>query len=916
MSRAPLLPVPLVVRLLGFLIPRRHREAFFGDLLEEYEDFILPDRGPSAARMWLWTTAFRGVTIGFGHRVKSGIGTALRALGFDSGSAPHGSRRNGSSKRDQMDILSHDLRYALRRLARSPGFTLVAVLSLALGIGANTAIFSIVNSLLLRGLPVESPEELVEIYQSEDDYAYLTLSYPDFADMRDSNEVFSDVAAYYLFMAMTDQDDGADAQLRQMEVVTGNYFSMLGVRPAVGRGFLPEDDVTPGTHPVLVLGHRYWQSAFGGDPAVVGRSVRLNGHLFTVVGVAPESFKGMYPGLIPDFYVPMMMADVLEFASGSRFERRGSRNLFAKGRLRPGVSVEQAEAAVLAISTALAEKYPDTNDGRLMTVLATDDVSVHPFVDKALVPVAGLLLTVVGLVLLIACANLASFLLARAADRQKEIAVRLALGAKRSTLVRQLLTETLLLAVLGGAAGIVVAQWTITALLSFQPPIPIPISLDITIDRQVLFFTGGISILAGMFFGLLPALQSTKPDVAPTLRDEGRTTGSKGRFSLRNTLVVAQVALSLVLLIGAGLFVRSLQKAQSIDLGFYSGPAAIAWPNFEMSGLSEAEGLVFQDVFKKRLLAIPGVTHVTMASRIPLGANIRVTSIVPEGVDLPPDRDGFDIDITSVGADYFEAMDVPLVRGRGFLAGDTPEAPYVVVVSEAFARRFWPDQEPVGRTVQSRDVDYEVVGVARDTKVRTLGEGPRPYIYFSANQQYDPTLMYLVRGRGSADQMVGEARAAIKELRSGMVILDIMTMDEHLAFMLFPPRMAALLLSVFGGLALLLSAVGLYGLVSYAVARRTREVGIRMSLGADAVSVVRMVVGGGMRLVAVGSVIGLAVAAAVTWLISNYLYGIEATDVATFVGIPTLLAGVAFVAAYVPARRASRVNPVDALRTE
>ncbi len=535
MSRAPLLPAPVALRLLALLIPRTHREAFLGDLLEEYEDFVVPEKGPGAARAWLWRTAFRGAAVGFGHRIKNGLGRAVRALGFGRASGPF-----EHPTRDQTDILSQDLRYALRRLARSPGFTLVAVLSLALGIGANTAIFSIVNSLLLRGLPVEAPEELVEIYQAEDDYPYLPMSYPDFADVRDSNEVFSEVLAYYLFMAMTDRDDGSEGSLRNMEIVSGNYFSMLGVRPVVGRGFLPEEDATPGTHAVMVLGHRYWQSEFGGDPEVVGATVRLNGRPFTVVGVAPESFKGMYPGLVPDFYAPMMMADMLEFVSGSRFDRRNTRNLFAKGRLRPGISVEQANDAVLAISLALEEQHPDTNEGRLMSVLATEDVAVHPLVDKALVPVAGLLLTVVGLVLLIACANLASFLLARAADRQKEIAVRLALGARRSTLVRQLITETVLLAGLGGAAGILVAKWTISALLSFQPPIPIPINLDITIDQQVLFFTLGISILASLFFGLVPALQSTKPDVAPTLRDEGRTTGSKGRFDLRNSLVVAR----------------------------------------------------------------------------------------------------------------------------------------------------------------------------------------------------------------------------------------------------------------------------------------------------------------------------------------------------------------------------------------
>ena len=551
-----------------------------------------------------------------------------------------------------------------------------------------------------------------------------------------------------------------------------------------------------------------------------------------------------------------------------------------------------------------------------MTVLATNDVSVHPLVDRALVPVAGLLLTVVGLVLLIACANLASFLLARAADRQREIAVRLALGAQRWTLVRQLLTETTLLAVLGGAAGIVVAQWTISALLSFQPPIPIPLNLDISIDRTVLLFALGVSILAGVFFGLAPALQSTRPDVAPTLRDESHATSGPSRFTLRNFLVVVQVALSMVLLIGAGLFVRSLQKAQAIDLGFYSGPSAIVWPNLEMSRISEGEGRALQLELKERLSAIPGVTGVAMAGRVPLGANVQTNGILPEGAEPPFGQDQYDIDAVSVGDDYFEVLDIPLLQGRAFSSVDVEESEPVTIVSEAFARRFWPGENAIGKTVERGDRTLRVVGVARDTKVRTLGEEPRPYIYFSARQSYNPALSYVVRRGGNAAQLVSQSRTALRELRSDLLIFDAVTMEEHLALMLFAPRMAALLLSVFGGLALLLSAIGLYGLVSYAVSRRTREVGIRISLGADTGSVIRMVVGDGMRLVLVGSAIGVVISGAVTWLISNFLYGIGATDVATFVSIPALLVGVAFVAAYVPARRASRINPVEALRTE
>ena len=902
-----------VLRVLLLLLPQRHREVFLGDLMEEYETFVSPGRSAAAARWWFWTTAMRGLALGFAHRVYDVVRRPLARLA----ASPHEGRLGGRGRgRGQMDILLQDLRYALRRVARSPGFTVVAVFSLALGIGANTAIFSMVNALLLKGLSVEHPEQLVEIYTSEKNgYSYSTSSNPDFEDLRDKNDVFSEVVAYVPFFGLVERGD--EGVLTLGEMVSGNYFTGLGVRPVVGRSFLPEEDETHGTHPVIMLGHGYWQSVYDGDVGVLGQTLRIFGQPYTVVGVAPEGFNGMFPGVVPDLYAPLAMSGALvPGAAVDRMDQRGSRNVFLKGRLKEGVTAEQADQALKALSAGLAEEYPSTNDGRVMSALSSADVSIHPIVDGALVPVAGLLLTVVGMILLIACANLASFLLARGADRRKEIAVRLALGAQRWTLVRQLMTETVVLAVLGGLAGVVLANWTISILLSFQPPIPIPINLDLGIDRNVLAFTSLISLVAAMLFGLAPALQATRPAVASTLKDEAAGgAGKRRRVNLRNSLVVVQVALSFVLMIGAGLFVRSLQKASAIDTGFDTGPGAIIWPHFDMSNIEPVEGRVLQREMMDRIRSLPSVTVASLAEQLPLSLP-QTTGVLPEGVDPPEGRSFFEVDDTSVDPEFFRAMGISVVRGRNFSSTDTPDSPGVVIVSEAFAARFWPGENPVGKTVAGRGAVFRVVGVASNTKVRSLGEAPRPYIYFNVTQKYQPAPQIVLRGTVSPRQLLSEARTAMRELRPDLVIMEAKTMDEHLALTLFAPRMGALLLGVFGALALLLSAIGIYGVVSYAVARRTREVGVRISLGATHGDVIRMVVGGGMRLVTVGGAIGLAASGAVTWLLSSFLYGIGTTDVATFVGIPSLLVAVAFLAAYLPARRAARVDPVEALRTE
>ena len=814
-----------------------------------------------------------------------------------------------------------NLRYALRRLAQRPGFALVAILSLALGIGANTAIFSLVNAILLKEKPFEKPEELVEVYLSSPDFEYNAFSYPDFDDFVDGTRgVFQEVSGTRLAITQADGPDGSVATL-PAEVVTGNYFTTLGIEAALGRVLLPEDDVAPGAHPVVVLGHGYWQSRFGGDPLVVGKDLRLGGRPYTIVGVLPEAYAGHFRGIAPAFFAPRMMVNELMPGDDDQMKQRGNHSVFVQARLAPGATLTEAKTVVDALTSELNQRAVEDWDTQSSFLLVpTLDVVLFPPMDRFVRAAAWLLMAVVGLVLLMSCANLASFLLARALDRRKEIALRLALGASRRHLVAQLLTETTLLGLAGGVAGIALGVGLLRILTSADLPLPLPISLDLRLDATVLGFGLALSLAAGLLLGLLPALQTTRPDISATIKDESAGVGRSGRFTLRNALVVVQVATSLVLLVGAGLFLRSLQRVQTVDPGFGREPAGILSVLVPSTRYSEAEAAGLVERLEERFRGLPGVRAVGTTDNLNLNTlNTQNIDFNVDGVEPPEGRESQLADRASVSPGFFDAVGIRLVEGRNFDSRDQPEGQAVAIVSEVLAKTFFPRGNAVGSLLRrpgEDDDDLLVVGVATDAKVRSLGEAPRAFVYRPLSQTRSRFLTLVAETRVEPEQTALGMMAAARELDPKLWIWEAKTMARHIGIMLLPARLSAMLLSAFAALALALASIGLYGVVSYAVAQRTREVGIRMSLGANAGSVVGMLMSSGLRLVAVGAVVGVAISLLLAPAIASLLFGVEPVDVVAFTSMPFVLLAAAVLAAYVPARRASRIDPVRALRME
>jgi macrolide transport system ATP-binding/permease protein len=813
-----------------------------------------------------------------------------------------------------------DLRYAARRLRKAPGFTLVALLSLALGVGANTATFSLVNAVLLRRPPLAQPERLVEIHLASDDFPFTPFSYPDYEDLqRASGQVFAGIAASQL--TPVPHDLGGRVESVLAELVNGSYFRLLGLHPALGRLLGPEDHVARGGHPVAVLAYDFWKSTFGGDPGVIGREIRVAGRPYTIVGVAPREYAGNLRGLAPSLYLPILMLNQLQ-PSSSELDERFNHAVFLTGRLRDGATLAQAQTVVAGFGAAMRRAEPEAWAGRMRVVLTpVSDIYVSPSIDGIIGSAAGLLLAVVGLVLLIACANLASFLLAQARTRRREIAIRLALGARRRVLVRQLLTESMLLALLGGTAGVAVASVLLHLVTRADLPLPIPITLDLSLDPVVLGFALAVSIAAGVLFGLVPALQSTRSEVMESIKTEA-VVGAPGRhgrarITPRGALVVAQVAVSFVLLVTTGLFLRSFRERATVDPGFGHDPAVVVTFGLQGDRYTQAEGRLLVRRLEEHLAATPEISAVGVASNIhlnPLSTSNLAVNV--EGFTPPEGQLGFSVDVARVDQGFFEAMGIPLLHGRGFGPQDVSDGPPVAIVNEAMAQRFWPDRDPVGQVFRADGRELTVVGVARTAKIRTLEEEPRPFVYRPFSQDYSSLLWLVARTRGDADRALPEVLTQLRALDPDLMILQAKTLARHLATMLLPARLGALTFTLFSALALTLATIGVYGIVAYALRSRTREIGIRLSLGAEPSAAVRLIMGSGLRLVVGGVLIGLGLSAAGARLLGSFLFGVSAYDPVTFVAVPVVLVAVGALAAYLPARRATRVDPTVALKAE
>jgi predicted permease len=810
-----------------------------------------------------------------------------------------------------------DLRYGVRILRKSPGFTIVAVLTLALGIGANATIFSFVNAILLHTPSgIAAPRQLVSVWNRLPDGQAMQFSYPDYLYFRDHNQVFSNFIAYSSDPTQASWTQAGHSSLVGVRLVSANYFSTLGVKAIMRRGFSPNEDVNPGSPSIVVVSHRFWEERLGSDRAILGRTVMLNGRSFVVVGVAPANFADLEPGFETDFWAPITMQKVLSPGMDLLSQRTGYW-IFVVGRLKPGVTRKQAQANLSVIAQQLAQAHPDTNKGWGATVSSI--TGLDPGTRGSVVAFAALIMVVSGLVLLIACANVANLLLAQAASRQREMTIRAALGAERSRIFRQVLTESTLLSLLAGGVGILFCVWAGPLIIALKPALLSFIQLDLPLDWHMIAFTVLVSVVTGVIFGFLPALRSSKIDLAARLKDQSRGSHVKSRF--RNVLVVVQVAVCLLLLISASLCLRSLMNAQSIDPGFQATDRAAVEMDPGILGYTDARAKAFYSEAIEHLRALPGVRSASVTDYLPLGFESTGQGIVLEGRSASDTKNDV-VGAMSVGPGYFATMGIPLLEGREFLAEDNETAPSVVIVNKALAKRYWHGRSPVGQRISTgRDAKHqrvwsEIVGVVPTGKYRSLRETDLPFVYHPFVQGFDAHATLVVQTASDSKLMLPTIRRAVQAIDPTLPILEAQTMQSYMSVPLFPAHITGVLLGTFGGLGLVLAMVGLYGVIAYSVAERTHEIGIRIALGAERQNVLRLVVGQGLRLTLIGAAIGLTAAFAATRLLSSLLYGVSATDPLTFAGVTILLTIVALAACYIPARRAMRVDPMVALRYE
>jgi len=813
-----------------------------------------------------------------------------------------------------MSSLLHDLRLARRLLVKSPVFSSVVVVTLALGIGLNTAVFSAVDALLLRPLPgVRSPEALVELYRTAPGgVRYESNSIPHYLDLRDrSADVFSGVAAWD-FTPLNLASEGRTQRLFGM-MVSANYFSVLGVNPFRGRMFLPEEDVGRGAHPVAVVSYAAWKGLFGGDRTLVGKSVTLNGQNYTIVGIAPDGFRGIIPVLTPALWVPLMQFNQIRPGSEGQFEARGSDFLNLVARLRPGISVKSADDRMTMLTAQLRTEHPDDYKDRGINIVPQAKAGIHPTFKSTEVGLSSVVMIVVALLLLVGCVNVANLFLARARDRAREMAARLSLGATRFALVRQLLTESLAFAGLAAVAGLGVALWAIGLANQITLPFDVGFSAGLQLNPAVLTFTLAISVATGMLFGIVPALQATHPSLVPALKGEAPAGLSRSRVS--RGLVVAQMALSVVLLASAGLFLRNLAAATAVDKGFISDHLLLADVDPGLQGYSRARSEDFYHRLRERLGAVSGVSAVGFAANVPLGFSNRDNGITVPGY-IAAANESMSVHENVVTPGYFEAMGIPLLQGRGFAAQDDSMARPVLIVNQQFVDHFFAGQDPIGRIVHVKGKDHSIIGVVPTGKYQRLGESPIAYMYFTQAQQWEAGMTIHLRTAGVPEMAIPALRSEVAAMDPTLPLSNVRTMETHLGIALLPARLGGAVLGVFGLLGLAMAAVGTYGVMAYSVSQRTKEIGIRMAIGAASLDVVRLMMRQGMSLVLVGTAIGLLGAFVASRLIRGVLYSGAANDPVTFAVVPLVLIGVATLAIWIPARKASAIDPLLALRGE
>ena len=819
-----------------------------------------------------------------------------------------------------------DLRSGFRLLKKSPGFTIVAVLSLALGIGANTAIFTIINAVFLHPLPVEKPSELAQMYTRDTlttdtnvNFRLTGTSIPNYEDYRDQNTVFSGLAGDTFPLPLNWGGQSEPQQLIGI-LVSSNFFDVLGVKAIRGRTFSPEEGKKLGADPVVVLSYALWAHRFGSSDSVIGQTISLNATSYTIIGVAPQNFKGIVSISPPEvLWIPLSMRDyVLSGQIKALENHRRFRWVSIVGRLKPGVSIDQARASLKTIAANLEKEYPRDNKGRTCEVYSLNESALGINQRKQFSLAGGVLMGAVGLVLLIACVNLANLLLAQAAKREKELSLRAALGAGRFRLVSQLLTESTLLSLIGGAAGLLIALWGRKVLWSFRPPFLPDGSIDLSFDSRVLFFTLVVSLLTGLVFGIIPAIKASQTDLNEILKVGGRGgTLGWGHNRMRSLLVVSEIALALVALVGAGLFLRSMRKAQEISPGFES--KNLFQYGFDLGALRydpDHGQQFFRDAIE-RAKSVPGVADVAISSNGLIGGGLAGT-IFREGEQTDPNNRGTLITLNDVSPGFFSTLRVPILSGRDFNDFDREKTTPVAIVNKAMANLLWPGQEAVGKHffIVVDPTKYEVVGVAGTTVVGQIGEDPQPQAYFPLRQQYSPFGTLAVRTTGDPAALMGSVRAQINQLDRNLALTNGQTIGETISQGLWASRMGAALLGLFGLLAMILASIGIYGVLSYSVAQRTSEIGVRMALGAQSKQVLALVLRQGLLLAVVGSASGVLVALPVTRFASTLLYGVSPADPLTYISIFLLLMVIALLACFIPARRATRVDPIVALRYE